>query len=38
LLFTGFGGDKNSELFGKIEFYRKNLLIATAKKYHLDKM
>lgn len=35
LLFLGFNGNPQSELFEKIEFYRKKLLIATAKNYHL---
>lgn len=35
LLFAALGGNQHGELFMKIEFYRKGLLIATAKSYHL---
>ncbi len=38
LLYLAFKGNPQSELFEKIEFYRKRLLIATAKNYHMAEL
>jgi hypothetical protein len=37
LLYLALGGNQTGDLFLRIEFYRKRLLIATAKNYHMGQ-